>query len=161
MLKVKLQYIGHLMWRAASFEKTLMLGKIEDRRRWGQQRLRWLDDIINLMYTGWMDSRSWWWTGTPDFLWFMGLQRLRHDWVSELNWIKSMSFPIVMYGCDSWTLKNTERWRIDAFELWCWRRLFRVTWTARRSNQCILKEINSQCSLKGLMLRQNSNTLAS
>ena len=64
-----------------------------------------------------------------------------------------MVFPVVMYGCESWTLKKAERWRIDAFELWCWRRLLRVPWTARRSNQSILKEINPLYSLEGLMLK--------
>ena len=67
--------------------------------------------------------------------------------------IKAMVFPIVMYVCESWTIKKTERWRIDAFELWCWRRLLRVPWTARRSNQSILKEINPEYSLEGLMLK--------
>ena len=64
-----------------------------------------------------------------------------------------MVFPVVMYGCESWTGKKAERWRIDAFELWCWRRLLTVPWTARRSNQSILKEISPGCSLEGLMLR--------
>ena len=64
-----------------------------------------------------------------------------------------MVFPVVMYGCESWTLKKVEHWRIDTFELWCWRRLLRVLWTARRSNQSILKEISPGCSLEGLMLR--------
>ena len=64
-----------------------------------------------------------------------------------------MVFPVVMYGCESWTIKKAERQRIDAFELWCWRRLLRVPWTARRSNQSILKEISPQCSLEGLMLK--------
>ena len=64
-----------------------------------------------------------------------------------------MVFPVVMYGCESWTIKKAECWRTDAFELWCWRRLLRVPWTARRSNQSILKEISPQCSLEGLMLR--------
>ena len=62
-------------------------------------------------------------------------------------------FPVVMYGCDSWTIKKAERQRIDAFELWCWKRLLRVPWTARRSNQSILKEIGLGCSLEGLMLK--------
>ena len=66
--------------------------------------------------------------------------------------VKAMVFPVVMYGCDSWTIKKTDRQRIDAFELWCWRRLLRVPWTARRSNQSILKEISPGCSLEGLML---------
>ena len=66
---------------------------------------------------------------------------------------KAMAFPVVMYGCESWTIKKAECWRIDAFELWCWRRLLRVPWTARRSNQSRLKEISPGCSLKGLMLK--------
>ena len=64
-----------------------------------------------------------------------------------------MVFPVVMYGCESWTIKKAENWRIGAFELWCWRRLLRVPWTARRSNQSILKEISSEYSPKGLMLK--------
>ena len=74
--------------------------------------------------------------------------------------VKAMVFPVIMYGCESWTINKAERQRIDAFELWCWRRLLRVPWTARRSNQSILKEISPGCSLEGLMLRLNSNTLA-
>ena len=66
---------------------------------------------------------------------------------------KAMVFPVVMYGCESWTIKKAENWRIDAFELWCWRRLLRVPWTTRRSNQSILKEIGPRCSLEGLMLK--------
>ena len=64
-----------------------------------------------------------------------------------------MVFPVVMYGCESWTVKKAERWRISTFELWCWRRLLRVPWTARRSNQSILKQISPGCSLQGLMLK--------
>ena len=67
--------------------------------------------------------------------------------------VKAMVFPVVMYGCESWTTKEAERWRIDAFELWCWRRLLRVPWTARRSNQSILKKISPGCSLEGLTLK--------
>ena len=67
--------------------------------------------------------------------------------------VKTMVFPVVMYGCESWTIKKAECWRINAFELWCWRRLLRVPWTARRSNQSILKEISPGCSLEGLMLK--------
>ena len=66
---------------------------------------------------------------------------------------RALVFPVVMYGCESWTVKKAEHWRIDAFELWCWRRLLRVPWTARRSNQSILKEISLGCSLEGLMLK--------
>ena len=71
----------------------------------------------------------------------------------KVRLVKAMVFPVVMYGCESWTIKKAEHWRINAFELWCWRRLLRVPWTARRSNQSILKEISPGCSLKGLMLR--------
>ena len=67
--------------------------------------------------------------------------------------VKAMVFPVVMYGCESWTIKKAEHQRIDAFELWCWRRLLRVPWTERRSNQSILKEISPGCSLEGLMLK--------
>ena len=67
--------------------------------------------------------------------------------------VKAIVFPVVMYGCESWTIKKVEHRRIDAFELWCWRRLLRVPWTARRSNQSILKEISPGCSLEGMMLK--------
>ena len=87
MLKLKPQYFGHLMWRADSSEKSLMLGKIEGRRRRGQQRMRWLDDITNSMDMSLSNSGSWWWLGRPGMLCFMGSQRVRHDWVTELNWI--------------------------------------------------------------------------
>ena len=72
---------------------------------------------------------------------------------TKVRLVKAMVFPVVMYGCETWTVKKAERWRIDAFELWCWRRLLRVPWTARRSNQSIIKEISPGCSLKGLMLK--------
>ena len=71
---------------------------------------------------------------------------------TKVRLVKAMVFPVVMYGCESWTVKKAEDWRIDAFELWCWRRLLRVPWTARRSNQSILKENSPGCSLEGLML---------
>ena len=72
---------------------------------------------------------------------------------TKVHLVKAMVFPVVMYGCESWTIKKAEHRRIDAFELWCWRRLLRVPWTARRSNQSIVKEISSGCSLEGLMLK--------
>ena len=72
---------------------------------------------------------------------------------TKVHLVKAMVFPVVMYWCKSWIIKKAEHRRIDAFELWCWRRLLRVPWTARRSNQTILKEINSGCSLEGLMLK--------
>ena len=74
---------------------------------------------------------------------------------TKVRLVKAMVFPVVMFGCESWTIKKTEHRRIDAFELWCWRRLLRVPWTARRSNQSILKEINPEYSLEGLMLKLN------
>ena len=73
--------------------------------------------------------------------------------LTKVHLVKAMVFPVVMYGCESWTVKKAERRRIDAFELWCWRRLLRVPWTERRSNQSILKEINPEYSLEGLMLK--------
>ena len=72
---------------------------------------------------------------------------------TKVRIVQAMFFPVVMYGCESWTIKKAEHRRIDAFELWCWRRLLRVPWTARRSNQCILEEISPEYSLEGLMLK--------
>ena len=72
---------------------------------------------------------------------------------TEVRLVKAMVFPVVMYGCESWTRKKAEGRRIDAFELWCWRRLLRVPWTARKSNQCILKKISPECSFEGLILK--------
>ena len=71
----------------------------------------------------------------------------------KVHLVKAMVFPVVMYGCESWSMKKAERWRTDTFELWCWRRLLRVSWPARRSNQSILKEISPGCSLEGMMLK--------
>ena len=85
MLKLKLQNFGHLMWRTDSFEKSLMLGKIEGKRRRGQQRMRWLDGITDSMDMRWVNSRSWWWTRKPGVLQSIGSQRVRHDWGTELN----------------------------------------------------------------------------
>ena len=82
------------------------------------------------------------------------MHRLDITLPTEVHLVKAMVFPIVMYGCESWTTKKAEHWRIDDFELWCWRRLLRVPWTARRYNQSILKEISSECALEGLMLKQ-------
>ena len=72
---------------------------------------------------------------------------------TKVHLVKAMVFPVVMYGCESWTIKKTECQRTDAFELWCWRRLLLIPWTARRSNQSILKDISPECSLEGLMLK--------
>ena len=81
------------------------------------------------------------------------IQKQRHYLPTKVHLVKSMVFSVVMYGCESWTVKKGELRRIDAFELWCWRRLLRVPWTARRSKQSILKEISPECSLDGLMLK--------
>ena len=100
----------------------------------------------------WVNSGRWWWTGRPGVLQSMGSQRVGHDWATELNWTELKVFPVVMYGCENKTVKKAKHWRIDAFELWCWRRSVWVPWTARKSNQSILKEINLEYSLEGLML---------
>ena len=81
------------------------------------------------------------------------IKKQRHYFATKLHIVKAMVFPVVVYGCESWTIKKAEGQRIDAFELWCWRRLLRVSWTARRSYQSILKEINPEYSLEGLILR--------
>ena len=74
---------------------------------------------------------------------------------TKVHLVKAVVFPVVMYGCESWTVKKAERRRVDAFELWCWRRLLRVLWTAKKSSQSILKEISPGCSLEGMMLKLN------
>ena len=81
------------------------------------------------------------------------IKKQRHYFTNKVCLVKAMVFPVVMYGCESWTIKMAECWRIDAFELWCWRRLLRVPWTERTSNQSILKEINTEYSLEGMMLK--------
>ena len=96
VLKLKLQYFGHMMWRTDLFEKTLMLGKIECRRRRGQQRMRWLDGITDSMGMSLTKLRSWWWTGRPGVLRSMGSQRVRHNWVTELNLLSSI-YPSIHY----------------------------------------------------------------
>ena len=81
------------------------------------------------------------------------IKKQRHYFANKVHLVKAMVFPVVMYGCESWIVKKAECQRIDTFKLWCWRRLLRVRWTARRSNQSILKEISPGCSLEGLMLK--------
>ena len=81
------------------------------------------------------------------------IKKQRYYFAKKVQLAKSMGLSVVMYGCESWTIKKAEHWRIDAFELWCWRRLLKVPWTARRSNQSILKEISPEYSLEGLMLK--------
>ena len=89
MLKVKFQYFGHLLWRTDSFEKTLMLGKLEIKRRRGQQRMRWQHWSPTQWRWVWVNSRSWWWTGRPGLLWSMGSWRIGHNWATELNWTEN------------------------------------------------------------------------
>ena len=99
MLKLKLQYFGHLMWRADSFEKTLMLGKIERRKRGDDRGWDvWMASLTRWTWV-WVDSGSWWWTGRPGVLWFMGLQRVGHDWVTELICLAALGL-----SCNMWTL---------------------------------------------------------
>ena len=82
------------------------------------------------------------------------IKKQRHDiTLTKVHLVKAMVFPVVMYGCESWTIKKAEHWRINAFKLWCWRRCLRISWTARRSHQSILKEISPEYSLEGLMLK--------
>ena len=83
----------------------------------------------------------------------MSIQKQRHYFANKVCLVKAMVFPVVMYGCESWTVKKAECRRIDDFELWCWRRLLRVPWTAKRPNQSILKEISPGCSLEGMILK--------
>ena len=99
----------------------------------------------------WANSTRWWGTGRSCVLQFMALQRVRHNWMTEQQ--QQMFLPVVILGSESWTIKKAKHLRIDAFKLWCWKRLLWVPWTARRSNQSILKDINHEYSLKGLMLK--------
>ena len=128
MLKLKLQYFGYLIRRAVSLEKTLILRKSEGRRRRGRQRMKWLDGITDSMN--------------------MSLSKLQ-----EIVKNREVQYAAVCGVTKSWTIKKAECQRIDAFELRCWRRLLRVPWTTRRSNQSIPKEISPEYSLEGLMLK--------
>ena len=106
--------------------------------------------IVLVNYSGWLKKRA---VSLTDVI-LVSLATSRICFFStKVRLVKAMFFPVVMYGCESWTVKEAERRRIDAFEVWCWRRLLRVPWTARRSNQSTLKEISSGCSLEGLMLK--------
>ena len=128
-----------------------MLAKIEGRSRSGQQRMRWLDGIIDSMDMNLSKLLEIAKDREPWRVAVHGVTKSRtrvSDWT---DWL--MVFPVVMYGCESWTIKKAEHRRTDVFKLWCWRRLVRVPQTARRSNQSILKEINPEYSLEGLMLK--------
>ena len=104
MLKLKLQYFSHLMRRTDSLEKILMLGKIEGRKRRGRQRMRWLDGITNSMEWVWVSSGSWWWTGRPGVLRFMGSQRVGHDWMTEMDYLGSNPVSLFALKSGRWLL---------------------------------------------------------
>ena len=89
----------------------------------------------------------------PDSFFYLLLKSRDITLLTKVHLVKSMFFPVIMYGCESWTIKKAEHQRVDAFELWCWKRLLRVPWTARRSNQSILKEVSPKYSLEELMLK--------
>ena len=116
-----------------------------------------------LYFWGFPNHRRWWlqpWNEKTLAPWKKSydqprqhIKKQRHSLPTKVHLVKAMVFPVVMYGCESWTINKNEHWRIDAFELWCWRRLLRVPWTARKSNQSILKKISPEFSLEGLMLK--------
>ena len=160
---LKLQYFGHLMRRADSFEKT---ERVTDRKARGLQmeeiackcqtffsllscRRKQTSNIFFLLYTNLKMVTPW--KKSYD-------QPCQHTksrditLPTKVRLVKAIVFPVVIYGCESWAIRNAEHRRIDTFELWCWRRLLRIPWSARRSNQSILKEISPGCSLERLML---------
>ena len=116
MLKLKLQYLGHLMRRADSSEKTLMLGKLEGRRRRGEQRMRWLDGITDSWTWVWVNSGSWWWTGRPGVLQFMGLQRVGHNWATKLNWHQEKKIKSILVTGKIYLLAYTWNQNKTVFE---------------------------------------------
>ena len=133
MLKLKLQYFGHLMRRVDSLEKTLMLGGIRGRRRRGRQRMRWWMASLTRWTWVWVNSRCWWWIGRSDVLRFMGSQRVGHDWATELNWswkltLHSATFSFLFYWVALWE-SNLSEW-ISKFTPRCMRNitLFGLIW---------------------------------
>ena len=145
MLKLKLQYFCHLMQRTDSLEKTLLLGKIKIAKT----------SVLTKAITADGDCSH----EIKRHLLLGGKAMTNLDSIlksaqtTKVHLFKAMVFPVVMDGCESWTIKKADRRRIDAFELWCWRRFLRVPWTAKRSKQSILKEISPEYPLKGLMLK--------
>ena len=130
ILKLKLQYFGHLMLRVDSLEKTLMLGGIGGRRRRGRQRMRWLDGITRWTWV-WVNSGTWWWTGRPGVLRFTRSQRVRHDWATELNWTE-LNIPLDIYSTSSLSIPlSNGQW--DCFHLFILldSRLLVFTWEIR------------------------------
>ena len=153
MLKLKLQYFGHLMRRADSLEKTLMLGKIESKRRRGRQRMRWYHRLNGHGF-GWILGVG---DGQGGLVCCGSWGHKELDTTERLNWTDGFSSSHVwMWDLDC---KKTECWRIDPFKLWCWRRLLRVFWMARRSNQSILKESTLNIYGKDWCWNWNSSTL--
>ena len=126
MLKLRLQFFGHLMQRADSFEKTLMLGKIEGRRRRGWQRMRWLMASPIQWTWIWMNSSSWWWTGRPGMLWFMGSQRVGHNWVTELRqYIKKQRHYFARKSLSS------QSYGFSSSHVWMWELDYKESWTLK------------------------------
>ena len=150
MLKLKLQYLGHLMQRADSFEKTLMLGKIEEEKGTTE------DEMAGWHH--WLNGHGFEWTpgvgdGQAGLACCNPWGHKELDTTERLNWTELMVFLVVMYGYESWAIKKVECWRIYAFEFWCWRILLGIPWAARRSNQSILRELNHEYSVEKLMLK--------